>query len=146
MTVTRILENQIDEATEAIITTLSFLNTDSVFRIPVGDTDNRPDSPAVGMIRFNTDDDKAELYVADADGDGNAGWIQLGSGSGGSASVLGSNNNIRGNPKTIAEDLSIPTPASDPTYENSFTIGPNITIASGYTVTIPSGVSWRIFD
>lgn len=146
MTVTRISDNQIDQATSAIVTTLSFLNTNSVFKIPVGDSDNRPDTPAVGMVRFNTDNDKAELYVADADGDGNPGWINLGSGAGGSASVLGDNSNIRGNPKTIAEDIEIPDPVADPTYENAFTIGPVITIASGFTVSVPVNVHWRIFD
>lgn len=146
MATTRVSNNQIDEATSAIITTLSFLNTTSVFKVPVGNTDTRPGSPAVGMLRFNTDNDKAEIYVADADGDGNAGWINLGAGAGGSANVLGDNNNIRGNPKTIAEDIIIPDPSSDPSYENAFTIGPALTIASGYTVTIPNTVVWRIFD
>tara|TARA_B100002019_G_scaffold3971_1_gene3295 strand:- start:6648 stop:7088 length:441 start_codon:yes stop_codon:yes gene_type:complete len=146
MATTRVSDNQIDTATEAIITTLSFLNTTSVFKIPVGDNDNRPGTPLVGMLRFNTTNDKAEIYVADSDGDGNAGWINLGSGAGGSASVLGNDSNIRGNPKTIAEDIEIPDPASDPTYENAFTIGPTITIASGYTVSVPVNVHWRIFD
>ena len=41
MATTRISDNQIDEATSAIITTLSFLNTNSVFKIPVGDEANR---------------------------------------------------------------------------------------------------------
>ena len=146
MAITRISDNQIDEATSAIVTTLSFLNTTSVFRIPVGDTANRPGSPVVGMLRFNTENDKAEIYVADADGDGNPNWINLGAGAGGVANVLGDNSNIRGNPKTIAEDIVIPDPTSDPTYENAFTIGPTLTIASGYTVTVPSTVIWRIFD
>ena len=145
MATTRISDNQIDEATSAIVTTLSFLNTDSVFRIPVGDENNRPDTPEIGMLRFNTTNDKAEVYVADFDGDGNAGWINLGAG-GGAANVLGDSSNIRGNPKTIAEDIEIPDPATDPTYENSFTIGPSLTIASGFTVTVPNTVVWRIFD
>ena len=59
---------------------------------------------------------------------------------------MGNDSNIRGNPKTIAEDIEIPDPASDPTYENAFTIGPTITIASGYTVSVPVNVHWRIFD
>ena len=146
MATTRISDNQIDEATSAIITTLSFLNTNSVFKIPVGDEANRPGTPAVGMLRFNTTNDKAEIYVADADGDGNAGWINLGAGAGGAANLLGAGSNIRGNPKTIAEDIIIPDPATDPTYENSFTIGPSLSIASGFTVTVPNNVVWRIFD
>tara|TARA_B100000683_G_scaffold219396_1_gene215979 strand:+ start:47 stop:487 length:441 start_codon:yes stop_codon:yes gene_type:complete len=146
MTTTRISDNQIDEATSATITTLNFLNTNSEFRIPVGDTATRPGSPAIGMLRFNTENDKAEIYVADADGDGNAGWINLGAGAGGGVNVLGDNNNIRGNPKTIAENLEIPDPATDKSFENAFSLGPKLTIASGYFVTVPSGVNWRIFD
>ena len=146
MATTRISDNQIDEATSAIITTLSFLNTNSVFKIPVGDEANRPGTPAVGMLRFNTTNDKAEIYVADADGDGNAGWINLGAGAGVAANLLGAGSNIRGNPKTIAEDIIIPDPATDPTYENSFTIGPSLSIGTGYTVTVPNNVVWRIFD
>ena len=146
MATTRISDNQIDEATAATITTLNFLNTNSEFKIPVGDTATRPGTPAIGMMRFNTENDKAEIYVADFDGDGNPGWINLGAGAGGSASVLGDYNNIRGNPKTIAEDIEIPPPATDKTYENSFSLGPALTIASGFSVTVPVGVSWVIFD
>jgi len=146
MATTRISDNQIDEATAATITTLNFLNTNSEFKVPVGDTATRPATPAIGMIRFNSENDKAEIYVADFDGDGNPGWINLGAGAGGSVSLLGDANNIRGNPKTIAEDIEIPNPATDKTYENSFTLGPKIRIASGFTVTVPVGVNWRIFD
>ena len=97
------------------------------------------------MMRFNSENDKAEIYVADFDGDGNPGWINLGAGAGGSVSLLGDANNI-GDPKTIAEDIEIPNPATDKTYENSFTLRPAIRIASGFTVTVPVGVNWRIFD
>ena len=146
MATTRISDNQIAEATAATITTLNFLNTNSEFKIPVGDTATRPGTPAIGMLRFNSENDKAEIYVADFDGDGNPGWINLGSGAGGSANVLGDANNIRGNPKTIAENIEIPDPSTDKSYENSFTLGPTLTIASGFTVTVPVGVDWRIFD
>jgi len=146
MATTRISDNQIAEATAATITTLNFLHTNSEFKIPVGDTATRPATPALGMLRFNTENDKAEIYVADFDGDGNPGWINLGAGAGGSASVLGDYNNIRGNPKTIAEDIEIPAPATDKTYENSFSLGPSLTIANGFSVTVPVGVSWVIFD
>ena len=146
MATTRISDNQIDEATAATITTLNFLNTNSEFKIPVGDTATRPATPAIGMLRFNSENDKAEIYVADFDGDLNPGWINLGAGAGGSVSLLGDANNIRGNPKTIAEDIEIPNPATDKTYENSFTLGPAIRIASGFTVTVPSGDNWRIFE
>ena len=77
---------------------------------------------------------------------GTGGCGGCGAGAGGSVSLLGDANNIRGNPKTIAEDIEIPNPATDKTYENSFTLGPSIRIASGFTVTVPVGVNWRIFD
>ena len=146
MATTRISDNQIDEATAATITTLNFLNTNSEFKIPVGDTATRPSIPAVGMLRFNSENDKAEIYVADADGDGNPGWINLGAGAGGTVNILGDGNNIRGNPKTIAEDIEIPDPTTDNSFENSFSLGPKLTIASSYTVTVPNGVNWRIFN
>ena len=36
MAITRISDNQIATSTQAVLTTLSFLNTDSVFRLPSG--------------------------------------------------------------------------------------------------------------
>ena len=42
MAVKRISGNQIADSTQAIITTLSFLNTNSVFRLPAGTTGQRP--------------------------------------------------------------------------------------------------------
>ena len=54
MAITRVSDNQIATATQAVITTLSFLNTDSVFRLPSGDTASRPTGISVGTMRFNT--------------------------------------------------------------------------------------------
>ena len=129
MATTRISDNQIAEATAATITTLNFLNTNSEFKIPVGDTATRPGTPAIGMMRFNSENDKAEIYVADFDGDGNPGWINLGAGAGGSVSLLGDANNIRGNPKTIessgafnSQDLGL-TPGDGECIEVSFPQG-----------------------
>ena len=42
--------------------------------IPRGKTSDRPSSPADGMIRFNTDTNVVEIYLPDADGEGNPGW------------------------------------------------------------------------
>ena len=75
----KISGNQISTATEAIISTLSFLNTDSVFRLPSGTEAQRPTGPSVGTIRFNTTTDNAEIYVADA-GAGSAGWTTVAGG------------------------------------------------------------------
>lgn len=142
MAVTRISDNQIADTTSAIITTLSFLNADSVFKIPTGDTNDRPTgSISLGTMRFNTDEDLIEIYVADSDNQGNAGWKAVDKGAGG----LGTYSFIRGNPRIITEDLEIPDPAVDPTYQNAFTKGPIITIDTGYSVIVPSGVVWSIF-
>ena len=59
MAVTRISGNQIATSTQAIITTLSFLNTNSIFRLPSGDTASRPTGVSVGTIRFNSQEDSA---------------------------------------------------------------------------------------
>ena len=73
MALTKISGNQIADSTSAIITTLSFLNTGSVFRLPAGTTAQRPTGISVGTMRFNTTLDAAEVYKAD-DGTGSAGW------------------------------------------------------------------------
>ena len=62
MAITRISGNQIADTTEAVITTLSFLNTNSVFRLPTGTEAQRP-SGVAGMLRYNTDINLHEQYV-----------------------------------------------------------------------------------
>ena len=137
MAITKISGNQISDSTSAIITTLSFLNQNSVLRVPSGTTANRPTGVSVGTIRFNTDNDAAEIYKAD-DGTGNAGWASI---SGGGPS-LGSDSIIRTNPTTIEENITIGPTAGDE-FANGMSAGP-ITIANGYTVTIESNGSWSV--
>tara|TARA_Y100000004_G_scaffold34163_1_gene36429 strand:- start:11923 stop:12339 length:417 start_codon:yes stop_codon:yes gene_type:complete len=137
MAITKISGNQISDSTSAIITTLSFLNQNSVLRVPSGTTANRPTGVSVGTIRFNTDNDAAEIYKAD-DGTGNAGWASI---SGGGPS-LGSDSIIRTNPTTISENITIGPTAGDE-FANGMSAGP-ITIANGYTVTIESNGSWSV--
>lgn len=137
MALTKISGNQINTATEAILTTLSFLNTNSVLRIPAGTTATRPTGVSVGTIRFNTDNDNAEIYKAD-DGTGNPGW---GSISGGGPSI-GSDSIIRTNPTTISENLTV-GPSAGSEFANGMSAGP-ITIANGYTVTVESGGAWSV--
>ena len=48
MALSKISGNQISTSTEAIITTLSFLNTNSVFRLPAGTAAQRPTGVSVG--------------------------------------------------------------------------------------------------
>ena len=137
MAISRISGNQISTSTEAIITTLSFLNTNSVMRVPAGTTAQRPTGVSVGTIRFNSDTDAAEIYKAD-DGTGSAGWAPI---SGGGPS-LGSDSVIRTNPNTIAENITV-GPTAGAEYANGMTAGP-ITINSGFTVTIESGGAWSV--
>ena len=131
--------NQISTTTEAILTTLSFMNTNSVFKLPVGTTAQRPVGVTAGTLRYNSEIDNAEIYVNDI-GDGTAGWAPV---AGGGPSI-GEDSVIRCNPSTIAENLTVgPVANNDAKYTNGFTAGP-ITINSGYTVTIESNAAWSV--
>ena len=137
MAITKISGNQISQSTSAIITTLSFLSTNSVFRLPAGSTANRPTGVSVGTLRFNTSLDSAEIYKAD-DGTGSAGWSPV---AGGGPS-LGTDSIIRTNPTTISENITV-GPSAGNEFANGMSAGP-ITIANGYTVTVESGGSWSV--
>ena len=129
MAITRISGNQIADTTEAVITTLSFLNTNSVFRLPAGTEAQRPTGVSVGTMRFNTTSDSAEVYASD-DGSGNAGWIEVGAG----GAVIGDKGQIRCNNDTIEENLDL-----DPSLGNEFKIGymcGDVSVANGYTLTV----------
>ena len=63
MAITRISGNQIATSTQAIITTLSFLNTSSIFKLPTGDTASRPTGVSPGTLRFNSQEDAAEIVL-----------------------------------------------------------------------------------
>ena len=139
MALTKISGNQIADSTAAIITTLSFLNQTSVFRLPAGTQANRPTGVSVGTLRFNTDIDAAEIYKAD-NGTGSAGWASV---AGGGPS-LGDDSIIRTNNDTISENITVgPTANGDDKFTNGMSAGP-IEIANGYTVTVESGASWSI--
>ena len=137
MAITKISGNQISQSTSAIITTLSFFSTNSVFRLPAGTTANRPTGISVGTMRFNTSLDSTEIYKAD-DGTGSAGWSPV---AGGGPS-LGSDSIIRTNPTTISENLTV-GPSAGSEFANGMSAGP-ITVANGYTVTVETGGSWSV--
>ena len=137
MAISKISGNQISTSTSAIITTLSFLNTNSVLKIPTGTTAQRPTGVSVGTMRFNSSTDAAEIYKAD-DGTGSAGWASV---SGGGPS-LGDKSVIRTNAATIAENITV-GPTAGAEFANGMSAGP-ITINSGYTVTVESGGAWSI--
>ena len=139
MALSKISGNQVDTTTEAIITTLSFLNTNSVFRLPAGTQAQRPTSVSVGTIRYNSTTDNAEIYVSD-DGTGSAGWTEV---AGGGPS-LGEDSLIRCNSNVIAENITIgPVANGDAKFTQGSSVGP-ITINAGYTVSIENGATWSI--
>lgn len=137
MALTKISGNQISPSTEAIITTLSFLNGDSVLRLPAGTTEQQPEGVSPGTIRYNSSIDAAEIYVND-DGTGAPGWTDVG---GGGAS-LGKDGMIRTNTNLIEEDILI-DPALGEEFTNAFMAGP-VSIASGFTVTVANGANFYV--
>lgn len=139
MAVTRISGNQIATSTQAIITTLSFLNTNSILRIPSGDTASRPTGVSVGTIRFNSQEDSAEIYKAD-DGTGSAGWTEV---AGGGPSV-GNDAIIRTNGVTLSETTVVgPTANGDEKFTHGFHFG-TLTLGASANLTVESGAGLQI--
>ena len=91
--------------------------------VPSGTTAQRDGSPSAGYIRFNSDETSFEGY------DGSA-WGAIGGG----ASAGGA---IYENKDDITADYTITSGS------NGFSVGP-MTIASGVSVTVPSGQRWVV--
>ena len=91
-------------------------------KLPVGTTLQRSGSPVDGMLRYNSDLDSFEGYVDGA-------WGGVG---GAQAGGVIYENNL-----TISANYTLTA------NKNGMSVGP-ITIASGVTVTIPSGQRWVI--
>jgi len=144
MAVQKIRETQINTATAAQITSLTFLNTNSVLRLPVGDSTNRPASPAFGTIRFNTARDSVEVYVTDSDGFGLDGWKDVGAKT---SNSIGTGEIIRANPASISENLTIPAVGTDSKFASSWTKAPSygITINNTFTVIVGANAEWTVF-
>ena len=94
--------------------------------INVGTTGERPASPQVGMIRYNTTVGKYEGYSSSA-------WGQLGGGATGG----GTDQVFIQNGQTVTTDYTITT------NYNAGTFGP-VTVAEGITVTVPTNSVWSI--
>ena len=143
MPTSRISGNQIEETTNATLKALDFAVDTAILELPTGTENERPASGAIGMLRFNTTEDKVEQYLVNGP-DNLPGWKKVKGG--GSASGLGEFSLIKGNGRTIEEDIIIPAVNLDPVYafEYAFTVGPACTIASGYEVTVGEGVSYVI--
>ena len=135
---TKIIGNQIDASTRAIMEALQLteqLNLPALNQAAV----TALGAPAYGTLVYNSTEDMAQIYKADA-AQGVPGWTDVG---GGGPSV-GENSIIRTNGPTISENLTIgPTANGGVEFTNGFSAGP-ITIANGYTVTIENGASWNI--
>ena len=139
MAISRVSGNQIATSTQAIITTLSFLNTNSVLRLPSGTTAQRPTGVSIGTLRFNSTIDQAEIYKAD-DGTGSAGWAPVAGG----GPAIGTDSIIRNNHNIIQDNLTVgPTAKNGAEFTNGMSAGP-ISIDSGFTVTVESGAAWSV--
>ena len=143
MPTSRISGNQIEETTNATLKGLDFAVQEGELKLPTGTENERPASGAIGMLRFNTTEDKVEQYMINGP-DNLPGWKKVKGG--GSASGLGEFGLIKGNGRTIEEDLIIPAITTDPpfAFEQAFTVGPTCTIASGYTLTVGEGVAYTV--
>lgn len=111
----------INAATIDVPTTFAINSTGAV-RVPVGTTAQRPSS-ATGQLRYNTTLAILETY------DG-SNWTPVGGANGGGGAIFE-------NANTVSANYTIST------NKNGMSAGP-ITVASGVTVTVPSGSRWVI--
>lgn len=95
-------------------------------KLPPGTTAQRPTIPSSGMIRFNTTTSQFEGYNG-------VSWGQIGAG----ATGEGGDSVFFENHQTVTTSYTITS------GKNAMSSGP-ITIASGVTVTVPSGSTWVI--
>lgn len=93
--------------------------------LPVGTTGQRPATPASGQFRFNSTFGTFEGYNGSA-------WGSVGGASGGSGNSV-----FYENDQTVTADYTITS------GKNAMSAG-DITIATGVTVTVPTGSNWSI--
>ena len=135
---TKIIGNQIDQVTRAIIEALQVteqINLPSLNQSQV----NALGTPAFGTLVYNSTEDMAQIYKQDA-AQGVAGWDDVGGG----GPSLGEDSIIRTNGKNIQENITVGATANGgPEFANGATIGP-VQIDNGYTVTVENGATWNI--
>ena len=135
---TKIIGNQIDATTRAIMEALQVteqINLPALNQSQV----NALGTPAYGTLVYNTTEDMAQIYKADA-AQGVPGWDDVG---GGGPSV-GEDSIIRTNGTTIGETLTVgPSANGGVEFTNGFSAGP-ISIAIGNTVTVENGAQWFV--
>ena len=117
-------------AASPTITGTADFDSNTAIKICDGTTAQRPGSPAVGMFRYNTTTNEFEGYSGSSPS-----WGSIGGGGG--ATGTGSDAIFLNYGQTVTASYSIPAST------NSLSAGP-ITVASGQTVTIPSGSRWVI--
>jgi hypothetical protein len=100
-------------------------NTTTATTLPVGSTAQRP-SGSTGMVRYNS-------TLGGFEGFSGGGWGSLGGGATG-----GSSDKV-----FVETDQTITTSYTLSAGKNAMTAGP-VTVASGATVTVPSGAAWVI--
>ena len=135
---TKIIGNQIDQVTRAIMEALQVteqINLPALNQSAV----NALGTPAYGTLVYNTTEDMAQIYKADA-AQGVPGWDDVGGG----GPSLGEDSIIRTNGKNIQENITVGATANGgPEFANGATIGPVI-IDNGFTVTVENGAAWNI--
>ena len=136
---TKIIGNQIDAVTRAVITALQVTEQVNLPTLNQTQIDALGTVP-LGTIVFNTTDGIFQGYLPDVGGPGTPGWDDVG---GGGPSV-GEDSIIRTNGTTISENITIgPSANGGVEYSNGFSAAP-ITITNGFTVTIENGATWTL--
>lgn len=102
------------------------VNTSESLKLPVGTTAQRPGTPTVGVIRYNSDLSQYEGY-------GSVGWAPIGG-----AAKGGPNSQV-----FFENDVSVISDYTITTSKNAMTAGP-ITINNGVTITVPNGSVWTV--
>lgn len=135
---TKIIGNQIDATTRAIMEALQVTEQINLPALNQAAVDALG-TPAYGTLVYNTTEDMAQIYKADA-AQGVPGWDDVG---GGGPSV-GEDSIIRTNGTTIGETLTVgPSANGGVEFTNGFSAGP-IQVANGNTVTVENGAQWFI--
>jgi len=135
---TKIIGNQIDAATVALMTSLTLSGN---FKLPSLTTSARPASPNAGQMVFDTDVDNVVVWRLKTGPNKNTpAWAIVG---GGGPSV-GTNSIVRTNGPAINENITIgPAANGGAEFTNGFSGGP-ITLSSGFTLTIENGANYTI--
>ena len=135
---TKIIGNQIDQTTRAIVEALQVteqINLPALNQAAV----TALGTPAYGTLVYNSTEDMAQIYKADA-AQGVPGWDDVGGG----GPSLGEDSIIRTNGKNIQENITVGSVANGgPEFANGATIGP-VSIDNGFTVTVESGATWNV--